>query len=86
MHLVEKEMQTFGEIFRQFADQSDVIVLGPAFAVIKKIKDQYRAQILGKGKAPNQLQWAFHQALERYKPKYPQKTKLRADMDPLSML
>ncbi|MDB5106036.1 MAG: primosomal protein [Fibrobacteres bacterium] len=83
---VDAHMQEFAAAFRHFADQADVIVLGPAFAALKKIKDQYRAQILGKGKAPNQLQWVLNQALERYKPKQPQKTKLRADMDPLSML
>ncbi len=83
---VDEHMQQFAEAFQHFADQAEVIVLGPAFAVMKKIKDQFRAQIIGKGKAPNQLQWTFHQALERYKPKNPQKTKMRADMDPLSML
>lgn len=84
--LVDAHMREFAEAFAHFAEQADVIVRGPAFAAMKKIKDQYRAQVLGKGKAPNQLQWVFHQALERYKPKQPQKTKLRADMDPLSML
>ena len=84
--IVDAHMREFADAFRHFADQADVIVLGPAFAAMKKIKDQYRAQILGKGKAPNRLQWVFHQALERFKPKHPQKTKLRADMDPLSML
>jgi primosomal protein N' (replication factor Y) (superfamily II helicase) len=84
--LVDAHMREFAEAFAHFAEQADVIVRGPAFAAMKKIKDQYRAQVLAKGKAPNQLQWVFHQALERYKPKQPQKTKLRADMDPLSML
>ena len=84
--LVDAHMREFAEAFAHFAAQADVLVLGPAFAAMKKIKDQYRAQILGKGKAPNQLQWVFRQALERFKPKQPQKTKLRADMDPLSML
>ncbi len=84
--MVDAHMREFADAFRHFADQADVIVLGPAFAAMKKIKDQYRAQILGKGTAPNRLQWVFKQALERFKPKQPQKTKLRADMDPLSML
>jgi primosomal protein N' (replication factor Y) (superfamily II helicase) len=84
--IVDAHMRAFADAFTHFATQADVIVRGPAFAALKKIKDQYRAQILGKGKAPNQLQWVFHQALERYKPKDPQKTKLRADMDPLSMM
>jgi primosomal protein N' (replication factor Y) (superfamily II helicase) len=84
--IVDEHMHQFADAFQHFADQADVIILGPAFAVMKKIKDQFRAQIIGKGKAPNQLQWAFQQALERYKPKDPQKTKLRVDMDPLSML
>jgi primosomal protein N' (replication factor Y) len=84
--LVDAHMREFAEAFSHFAAQADVIVLGPAFAALKKIKDQYRAHLLGKGKAPNQLQWVFHQAMERYKPKQPNKTKLRADMDPLSML
>ncbi len=84
--IVDAHMREFADAFNHFAAQADVLVLGPAFAALKKIKDQYRAQLLGKGKAPNQLQWVFHQALERYKPKQPQKTKLRADMDPLSML
>jgi primosomal protein N' (replication factor Y) len=83
---VDEHMREFAEAFTHFASQADVIVLGPAFAALKKIKDQYRAQILGKGKAPNQLQWVLDRALERYKPKQPQKTKLRTDMDPLSML
>ncbi|HKP97223.1 MAG TPA: primosomal protein N' [Fibrobacteria bacterium] len=84
--IVDAHMREFAEAFAHFAAQADVLVLGPAFAAMKKIKDQYRAQILGKGKAPNQLQWVYRQALERFKPKQPQKTKLRADMDPLSML
>jgi primosomal protein N' (replication factor Y) len=84
--LVAEHMRQFAQAFLHFAEQVDIIVLGPAFAVMKKIKDQFRSQIIGKGKAQNQLQWAFHQALERYKPKDPNKTKLRADMDPLSML
>ena len=84
--LVEEHMGLFGEAFRHFAPQADVLVLGPAFAVLKKIKDQYRAQIIGKGKAPNQLEWVFSQALGHYHPKEPHKTKLRVDMDPLSML
>jgi primosomal protein N' (replication factor Y) len=84
--LVEAHMREFADAFRHFAEQADVLVLGPAFAALKKIKSQYRAHLLAKGKAPNQLQWAFHQALERFKPQNPQKTRLRADMDPLSML
>ena len=84
--LVEEHMRDFSETFRHFAEQADVMVLGPAFAALKKIKDQFRAQLIAKGKAPNQLQWVFGQTLERYNPKQPGKTKLRADMDPLSML
>ncbi|MEO7425420.1 MAG: primosomal protein N' [Fibrobacteria bacterium] len=84
--VVDAHMREFADAFKHFAGQADVIVLGPAFAARKKIKDQYRAQILGKGAAPNRLQWAYQQALERFKPKQPQKTKVRADMDPLSML
>jgi primosomal protein N' (replication factor Y) len=83
---VDDEMARFASAFKPLAEQVEVIVLGPAFAALKKIKDQYRAHLVAKGKAPNQLQWAFHQALERYKPKHPNKTRLRADMDPLSML
>jgi primosomal protein N' (replication factor Y) len=83
---VDGHMREFAGVFRHFAEQADIIVRGPAFAALKKIKDQYRAHIVAKGKAPNQLQWAFGQALERYKPRESQKTKLRADMDPLSML
>ncbi len=84
--LVDEHMREFAAGFQHFADQAEVIVLGPAFAVMKKINDQFRAQIIGKGKATNQLQWVFKQALERYNPKEQNKTKLRADMDPLSML
>ena len=84
--IVDEEMRRFADAFLHFAGQADVIVLGPAFAVMKKIKDQFRAQIIGKGKAPNQLQWVLRQTLERYNLKDPQKTKLRADMDPLSMM
>jgi primosomal protein N' (replication factor Y) len=84
--IVDEHMRGFAEAFAHFAAQAEVIVRGPAFAALKKIKDQYRAQILGKGKASNQLQWAFRQALDRYQPKQPQKTRLRADMDPLSMM
>jgi primosomal protein N' (replication factor Y) len=84
--VVEEHMRQFSEAFLHFAEQAEVIVLGPAFAAMKKIKDQFRAQLIGKGKAPNQLQWVLGQALERYKPKDPQKSRLRADMDPLSML
>jgi len=84
--IVDAQMRRFADAFVDFAGQADVIVLGPAFAVMKKIKDQFRAQIIGKGKAPNQLQWVLRQTLERYNLKDPQKTKLRADMDPLSML
>lgn len=85
-NLVSEHMRQFAEAFHHFAAQADIIVLGPAFAVMKKIKDQFRSQLIGKGKAQNQLQWALHQTLERYKPKDPNKTKLRTDMDPLSML
>jgi primosomal protein N' (replication factor Y) len=84
--VVEAHMQEFAQAFQRFADQAEVIVLGPAFAVLKKIKDQFRAQIIGKGKAPNQLQWVVRQTLHHYNPKQPNKTKLRIDMDPLSML
>ncbi len=84
--LVDEHMREFALAFAPLAEQADIIVLGPAFAALKKIKDQYRAHLVAKGKAPNQMQWAWQQALLRYKPKQPQKTKLRADMDPLSML
>jgi primosomal protein N' (replication factor Y) len=84
--LVDEHMRAFAAAFRPFAEQADIIVLGPAFAALKKLKGHYRAHLVAKGKAPNQMQWAFHQAVERYKPKQPQKTKLRADMDPLAML
>jgi primosomal protein N' (replication factor Y) len=83
---VEAHMRDFAEPFHRFAGQAEVIVLGPAFAAMKKIKDQYRAQIIGKGKAPNQLQWVVRQTLHLYKPEERKKTKLRIDMDPLSML
>jgi primosomal protein N' (replication factor Y) len=85
-NLVAQEMETFAELFRGFADSSDVIVLGPAFAVIKKIKNQYRAQLIGKGKAANQLHWALQQTLQTFKLKQPNETKLRLDIDPASML
>ncbi|MBW8886576.1 MAG: primosomal protein N' [Fibrobacteres bacterium] len=84
--LVDEHMRAFAAAFRPFAEQAEIQVLGPAFAALKKLKDHYRAHLVAKGKAPNQMQWAFHQALERYQPKHPQKTKLRADMDPLAML
>jgi primosomal protein N' (replication factor Y) len=84
--LVDEHMRAFAAAFRPFAEQADILVLGPAFAALKKLKGHYRAHLVAKGKAPNQMQWAFHQAVERYKPKQPQKTKLRADMDPLAML
>jgi primosomal protein N' (replication factor Y) len=84
--LVDEHMRAFAAAFRPFARQADIIVLGPAFAALKKLKDHYRAHLVAKGKAPNQMQWAFHRALEAYKPKHPNKTKLRADMDPLAML
>jgi len=84
--LVDEHMRAFAAAFRPFAEQAEIQVLGPAFAALKKLKDHYRAHLVAKGKAPNQMQWALHQALERYQPKHPQKTKLRADMDPLAML
>lgn len=84
--LVDEHMRAFAAAFRPFAAQADILVLGPAFAAMKKLKGDFRAHLVAKGKAPNQMQWAFHQALERYKPKQPQKTRLRADMDPLAML
>jgi primosomal protein N' (replication factor Y) len=84
--LVDEHMRAFAAAFRPPAGQAGIIVLGPAFAALKKIKDQYRAHLIAKGKAPNQLQWAWQRALERYHPRQPQKTKLRADMDPLAML
>jgi primosomal protein N' (replication factor Y) len=84
--LVDEHMRAFAAAFRPFAQQADIIVLGPAFAALKKLKDHFRAHLVAKGKAPNQMQWAFHRALEAYKPKHPNKTKLRADMDPLAML
>ena len=34
----------------------------------------------------NQLRWAFARAMERYRPEDAARTRLRADMDPLSML
>ncbi len=84
--LVDEHMRAFAAAFRPFAEQAEIQVLGPAFAALKKLKDHYRAHLVAKGKAPNLMQWAFHQALQRYQPKNPQKTKLRADMDPLAML
>lgn len=84
--LVDEHMRAFAAAFRPFAEQAEIQVLGPAFAALKKLKDHYRAHLVAKGKAPNLMQWAFHQALQRYQPKHPQKTKLRADMDPLAML
>lgn len=83
---VDAHMRAFAEAFRRFAEQAEVIVLGPAFAVMRKIKDQYRAHLLGKGKAPNQLQWVVRQALQQYRGDRNGKVKLRIDMDPLSML
>jgi primosomal protein N' len=53
---------------------------------MRKIKDHYRAHLLGKGKAPNQLQWVVRQALQQYQGDRNGKVKLRIDMDPLSML
>ena len=83
---VDVHMRAFAEAFRRHAEQAEVIVLGPAFAVMRKIKDQYRAHLLGKGKAPNQLQWVVRQALQQYQGDRNGKVKLRIDMDPLSML
>ena len=83
---VAARMQAFADAFRRFADQAEVKVLGPAFASLKKLKDQYRGHLLAKGKAPNQIQWALRQALQVYAPGKNDKVKLRFDMDPLSML
>jgi primosomal protein N' (replication factor Y) len=84
--LVDRHMKSFAEAFRQYAEQAEVAVLGPAAASVKKIKDQYRLHLLGKGKAHNQLQWVVKQTLQRYVPDKAEKVKLRIDMDPLSML
>ncbi|HLP40570.1 MAG TPA: primosomal protein N', partial [Fibrobacteria bacterium] len=83
---VDAHMRAFAEAFRRYADQAEVIVRGPAFATLKKIKDQYRAHLLGKGKASNQLQWVVHQAMQHYVPDRSDKVRLRIDMDPSSML
>jgi primosomal protein N' (replication factor Y) len=83
---VDERMRAFAAAFRPPARQAGILVLGPAFAALRKIKDQFRAHLVAKGKAPNQLQWAFSQAMERFGPAEAHRTKLRADMDPLSML
>jgi primosomal protein N' (replication factor Y) len=84
--MVDGHMRAFAAAFRPLARQADIEVLGPAFAALKKIKDQFRAHLVAKGKAPNQLQWAFHGALERYRPMESRTIRLRADMDPSAML
>ncbi len=83
---VERHMVQFGAAFKRHAQQVEARVLGPAFAALKRINRQYRAQIVAKGHAANQLQWLLRQTLQEYRPERPQETKLRADMDPLTML
>ncbi len=83
---VEKHMALFATAFKNHAKQVEAQVLGPAFAALKRINRQYRAQIIAKGRAANQLQWLLRQTLVEYRPDRPQETKLRSDMDPLSML
>lgn len=85
-HLVLEQMQQFAEIFKVLAEKVEAIVLGPSFAVLKRIKRQYRAHLIAKGKAPNQLQWLMEESLKQFKADPSGKTRVRADMDPVALM
>ncbi len=83
--LVES-MEAFCAILRELAPQAHADILGPAYAALKKLRNEYRLHVLVKGDYPNQLQWLAEQAVERFKPKHPNQVKLRQDRDPVSLM
>ena len=83
---VVESMESFCVILNELAPQAHADILGPAYAALKKIRNEYRLHVLVKGDYPNQLQWLAEQAQERFRPKYPNHVRLRLDRDPVSLL
>lgn len=82
---VAESMQAFCVILNELAPQAHADILGPAYAALKKIRNEFRLHVLVKGDYANQLQWLAEQAVERFRPKYPNHVRLRLDRDPVSL-
>jgi primosomal protein N' (replication factor Y) len=78
--------ERFAAIVNQLAPQAHADVLGPAFAALKKIRNDWRLHILVKGDYANQLQWLAERAQELMGEEFPKGVKLRMDRDPVSLL
>ncbi len=85
-HQVVESMESFCVILNELAPQAHADILGPAYAALKKIRNEFRLHVLVKGDYANQLQWLAEQAVERFRPKYPNQVRLRIDRDPVSLL
>ena len=83
---VRRAMERFAVIVKDLAPQAHADVLGPAYAALKKIRNDWRLHILIKGDYPNQLQWLAERAQEIMAPELPKGVKLRMDRDPVSLL
>lgn len=83
---VRTAMERFATIVKSLAPQAHAEVLGPAYAALKKIRNDWRLHILLKGDYPNQLQWLAEQAQEAMQAEMPKGVKLRMDRDPVSLL
>jgi primosomal protein N' (replication factor Y) len=83
---VVKAMEVFALILNELAPQAHADVLGPAYAALKKIRNEHRLHVLVKGDYPNQLQWLADEAVKRFAPSQPKSVKLRMDRDPVSLL
>lgn len=86
---VEMYSKVIGEIFRRFSTSPrKVEVLGPAPALISRIKNRYRWQLLLKGARVSQIQEIIREGL-RYLQTHktlPTKVSLTIDVDPMNLL
>lgn len=83
---VRAAMTRFAGILNELAPPVNALVLGPAFAALKRIRNAWRLHVLIKGDYPNQLQWLAETAQARMAPHLPRSVKLRMDRDPVSLL
>ncbi|MBF0432489.1 MAG: primosomal protein N' [Fibrobacteria bacterium] len=84
--LVVQQINQLAVILREYAKRADIILLGPGFAVLKKLKRQYRCQIFGRGNSAGRIQWALNQSLEVFKPQRKSTVRITIDMDPVSVM
>jgi len=83
---VRAAMETFAGIVQNLSPQAHAVILGPAFAALKRVRNAWRLHLLVKGEFPNQLQWLAEEAQARMAPLMPKGVKLRMDRDPVSLM